>query len=91
MARTAYHMLEVQNKLMTELNQIQVKTLICQGTDDRICSVKGSRYGHNQMPNSKLKTYDGAYHCLHDELPETTDAFLSDVKEFIYTILQSEI
>ena len=87
MARTAYHMLQVQTKLITELNQIKVKTLICQGTGDRICSVEGSKHGHNQMPNSKLKTYQGAYHCLHDELPETTDAFLSDVKEFICTIL----
>ena len=91
MARTAYHMLEVQKKLMTVLNQIQVNTLFCHGTDDRICSIEGSRHGHNQMTNSKLKTYDGAYHCLHDELPETTDAFLSDVKKFIHRILQPEI
>ena len=87
MVRTAYHILEVQTKLMTELNQIEVKTLICQGTDDRLCSVEGTKHGHNQMPNSHLKIYEGAYHCLHDELPETTDAFLNDVKEFISSIL----
>lgn len=85
--RTAYHMFEVQAKLMTELNQIEVKTLICQGTDDRVCSVEGAKHGHNQMPNSQLKLYEGAYHALHDELPETTDAFLNDVKEFVSSIL----
>ena len=87
MVRTAYHMLQVQTKLMTELDQIKVKTLICQGTDDKFCSVEGSKQGSIQMPNSQLKLYECAYHCLHDELPETTDAYLNDVKEFIFTIL----
>ena len=66
-----YHMLQVQTKLMTELNQIQVKTLICQGTDDKFCSVEGTKHGHSLMPNSQLKLYEDAYHCLHDDLPET--------------------
>ena len=87
MARTAIHMLNVQTKLVTELNQIRVKTLVCQGTDDRLCSVEGSKQAHSQMPNSQIKLYEGAYHCLHDELPETTDAFLNDVKEFISALL----
>ena len=87
MARTAMHMLNVQTKLMTEINQIKVKTLICQGTDDRLCSFEGSKQAHNQMPNSQMKIYEGAYHCLHDELPETTEAFLNDVKEFIAAFL----
>ena len=87
MARTAMHMLNVQTKLMTEINQITVKTLICQGTDDRLCSFEGSKQAHNQMPNSQMKIYNGAYHCLHDELPETTEAFLNDVKEFIAAFL----
>jgi alpha-beta hydrolase superfamily lysophospholipase len=79
MAHTAYQMLEVQTKLMTELNQIQVKTLICHGTNDRVCSFQGSEQAHNQMPNSQLKLYESAYHCLHDELPETTHAYLIEV------------
>ena len=31
---------------------------------------EGSEYAHSQMQNSTLKKYNGAYHCLHDELPE---------------------
>ena len=87
MARTAIHMLNVQTKLMTEMNQIEVKTLVCQGTDDRLCSAEGSKQAHSQMPNSEIKIYEGAYHCLFGELPETTDAFLNDVKDFISALL----
>lgn len=46
-----------------------------------------TKHGHNQMPNSQLKIYEDANHALHAELPETTDSFLNDVKEFISSIL----
>ena len=71
-------MLKVQTKLMTELKQIHMKgenTLTWQGSDDTFCSFKGTKYGHNQVSNSQLKKYEGAYHALHAELPKTTDAF----------------
>ena len=84
------YMLKIQAKLMTELKQIHMKgekTLTWQGSEDRFCSFKSTKYGHNQMLNSQLKKYEGAYHALRAELPETTDAFLNDVKEFISSIL----
>jgi len=87
MAGIAVHMMSVQDKLMTQMNQIQVRTLICSGTEDRLTAVSGSEYAHSQIQNSKLKKYNGAYHCLHDELPETTDAFMKDVQEFISALL----
>lgn len=102
MACTAVHMMEVQDKLIEEVNQIEVQTLICAGTDDRMCSTKGSRYNitalyhelfpkpisatehaHSQMSKSTLKLYDGAYHNLCEELPETVEAHFDDVREFI--------
>ena len=70
MAGVAVHMMAVQDKLMAEMNQVQVQTLICSGTDDRLTAVSGSEYAHSQIQNSKLKLYQGAYHVLHDELPE---------------------
>ncbi|CAG7941735.1 unnamed protein product [Penicillium nalgiovense] len=33
--------------------------------------------------NVKFCTYEGAYHKLHAELPETTERFLADVKAWI--------
>jgi len=45
-----------------ELKQIHLKALTCQGSDDRFVSVKGTKYGQNQMLNFLLKKYEGAYH-----------------------------
>jgi len=87
MASVAAHMMRVQDKLMPELSQIQVPTLICSGTDDKLTAVSGSEYAHSQIQNSKLKLYQGAYHALHDELPETTEEFMKDVQEFISALL----
>lgn len=87
MAGTAVHMMAVQDKLMAQMNQIQVKTLICTGTDDKLTAFSGSEYAHSQFQNSEFKAYQGAYHALHDELPETTEAFMKDVQEFISALL----
>ena len=42
MAGIAVHMMSVQDKLMTQMNQIQVRTLICSGTEDRLTAVSGN-------------------------------------------------
>ena len=41
------------------------------------------------MQKSTLKLYEGAYHNLAEELPETVKKYLSDVEEFISNILES--
>ena len=41
MASVLVHMMTVQDKLMTEFDQIEVRTLICAGTDDRLSSLSG--------------------------------------------------
>ena len=41
MAYVLVHMMTVQDKLMTEFDQIEVRTLICAGTDDRLSSLSG--------------------------------------------------
>ena len=43
MAGVAVHMMAVQDQLMAEMNQIQVQTLICSGTDDKLTAVSGNR------------------------------------------------
>ena len=43
MACVAVQMMAIQDKLMTEFDQIEVRTLICAGTDDRLSSLSGKR------------------------------------------------
>ena len=43
MAYVAVHMMGVQNKLMDEIDQIVVPTLICVGTGDKFCSIEGTQ------------------------------------------------
>ena len=49
MAGVAVHMMAVQDKLMAEMNQIQVQTLICSGTEDRLTAVSGN-LGVHELP-----------------------------------------
>ena len=113
MAYVAVHMMEAQNKLMEEIDQITVQTLICAGTEDKLCSISGTcingtcinagtvlldlklidllatEQAHSRMQNSTLKLYEGAYHNLAEELPETVEEYFSDLEEFISNILKS--
>ena len=41
MAGVAVHMMSVQDKLMAQMSQIQVQTLICSGTADKLTAVSG--------------------------------------------------
>ena len=43
MAGVAVHMMAVQDKLFSQMNQIQVQTLICSGTDDKLTAVSGNQ------------------------------------------------
>ena len=43
------------------------------------------------MQNSILKLYEGAYHNLSEEFPETVDAYFNDIQEFILSVSESEI
>ena len=58
MAGVAVHMMSVQDKLMAQMNQIQVQTLICSGTADKLTAVSGKidpgtcLFGH---ANGKLR------------------------------------
>ena len=47
MASTAVHFMAVQEKIIDEIHEIEVQTLICAGTDDKVCSTKGTPYINN--------------------------------------------
>ena len=47
MASTAVHMMAVQEKIIDEIHEIELQTLICAGTDDKVCSTQGTPYINN--------------------------------------------
>ena len=79
----AVQVLNLQQNVLTSIEQIMKPSLICTGTCDKITAPSGSYYAHEKIENSILKEYEGAYHALHDELDETTEQYITDVLTFI--------
>ena len=48
-------------------------------------------HAHSQMPNCSLKLYEGAYHNLSEELPETVEAYFNDLRQFILSASETEV
>ena len=56
------------------------------GTKDEICSPEGCYFADQQIKQSYLYTYEGAYHALPLELPETVDKFWKDMNSWLTSI-----
>ena len=82
-AAMVVQIINLQQKVLTSIDQIKKPSLICTGTCDTITAPSGSYLVHQKIENSILKEYEGAYHALHDELDETTEQYLTDVLTFI--------
>ena len=82
-AAMAVQMLNLQQDVLSRIDQIDKPSLICTGTGDRVTSPAGSRLAHTKIKNSILKEYEGAYHSLHAELDETTEQYITDLLEFV--------
>ncbi|KAJ8384174.1 hypothetical protein AAFF_G00207920 [Aldrovandia affinis] len=59
--------------------------LLLHGDADKLCDIRGSRLmiENAKSTDKKLKVYDGAYHALHHDLPETVDSVLQEVGTWI--------
>ena len=57
--------------------------------DLKLIDLLATEQAHSRMQNSTLKLYEGAYHNLAEELPETVEEYFSDLEEFISNILKS--
>ena len=79
----AVQMINVQQDILSRIDQIKKPTLICTGSADKITAASGSYAAHKTIKNSILKEYEGAMHALHDELDETTEQFMTDILDFI--------
>ncbi|KAJ8370167.1 hypothetical protein SKAU_G00101950, partial [Synaphobranchus kaupii] len=59
--------------------------LLLHGDADNLCHISGSQLmmENTKSTDKKLKVYDGAYHALHHDLPETVDSVLQEVSSWI--------
>ncbi|XP_036387855.1 monoglyceride lipase [Megalops cyprinoides] len=59
--------------------------LLLHGDVDKLCDIRGSQmmFENAKSTDKKLKVYEGAYHALHRDLPETADSVLEEVGTWI--------
>ncbi|KAG7477839.1 hypothetical protein MATL_G00073750 [Megalops atlanticus] len=59
--------------------------LLLHGDVDKLCDIGGSQmmFENAKSTDKKLKVYEGAYHALHRDLPETADSVLEEVGTWI--------
>ncbi len=65
--------------------ELSIPLLLMHGSDDKICSVDGSRQFASASENVDLRIWDGAYHELHNEF------FRNDVFEAITEWINNKI
>ncbi|MCJ8734805.1 hypothetical protein PDJAM_G00239570 [Pangasius djambal] len=78
-------LMAASSRIETELPNISWPFLLLHGTADKLCDIRGSHLMYNQAKSTdkKIKVYDGAYHALHHELPETAESVLQEVITWI--------
>ena len=55
-----------------------ISLAIFTGTDDQVITPEGSYFLEKHIDGARLYTYEGAYHSLVNELPDTTEEFYKD-------------
>ncbi|XP_046727504.1 monoglyceride lipase isoform X1 [Silurus meridionalis] len=82
---TGMQMMAALNRIKTELPNISWPFLLLHGSEDQLCDVRGSHLMYNQAKSTdkKIKVYDGAFHALHHELPETAESVLQEIITWI--------
>ncbi|XP_037391724.1 monoglyceride lipase isoform X1 [Pygocentrus nattereri] len=78
-------LMSAATRIERELPNITWPFFILHGNEDKLCDIGGSHLMHNQAQSTdkKLKVYDGAYHALHHDLPETAESVLQEVSAWI--------
>jgi len=79
----AYNFIKTQDEIVPQLDRIKLKTFLATGTDDFLTCKTGADLAAEKIENVEYKIYEGGYHQLHADLPETTDAYLKDLKKFL--------
>jgi acylglycerol lipase len=70
---------------LANANKLTIPILLMHGSDDKICSVEGSRQFSGKTTFAELKIWDNGYHELHNE------PFRNDVFSYIITWINSRL
>jgi acylglycerol lipase len=64
-----------------QLDRIAVPLLVLHGTADKLTDPEGAQllYERASSPDKTLRLYEGAYHELVNDLPDTRQAVLADI------------
>jgi len=77
-------LLTEQDRLLSEkYKNITCPVLLTQGTDDFLCAKEGADIAAEYLSDVEYKVYQGGYHQLHADLPETTDALFRDINNWL--------
>ncbi|XP_030640171.1 monoglyceride lipase [Chanos chanos] len=78
-------LMNATSRIEREIPDITWPFLLLHGDDDKLCDIRGSHLMYNQAKSTdkKLKVYEGGYHALHHDLPETAESVLKEVCSWI--------
>ncbi|XP_031422302.1 monoglyceride lipase isoform X2 [Clupea harengus] len=78
-------LIEASNHIKRLIPDITWPFLLLHGDADKLCDIGGSQLMYDQAKSSDktLKIYDGAYHALHHDLPDTAEATLKELTGWI--------
>ncbi|XP_026863424.2 monoglyceride lipase [Electrophorus electricus] len=78
-------LMAASTRIESEIPNITWPFFLLHGDADRICDIRGANAMYNQATSTdkKLKVYEGGYHALHHDLPETAESVLQEVSTWI--------
>ena len=81
---------EIQKWINSEVlpENLEIPIAIFVGEKDQVINPESSYFLHDRIPGSKLFTYEGAYHSLMNEMPETVEKFYEDFSSVILSSIQ---
>ncbi|XP_076133285.1 monoglyceride lipase isoform X3 [Alosa pseudoharengus] len=84
-SRDPKQLMEAANRIQRLLPDITWPFLLLHGDVDKLCDISGSQLMYDQAKSSDktLKIYEGAYHALHHDLPDTAEATLKELTAWI--------
>lgn len=85
----ANHLFHLSYAIYEKASMIHIPVLMIHGEEDGIAEARGSIELNESLTTSKkfLKLYPGLYHELMNELPESRNIVLEDIKKFMDSIV----
>ncbi len=90
-ARLGTELLDTLETLRDHLEEIDVPLLILHGTADCLIDPEGAKllYRTAKSPDKTLRLYEGAYHEIVNDLPDTSEAALKEIAIWLDRLSQS--